>query len=158
LTADPIEAYAPGAGSAIGVKCGDENESWVWIAGDFGTPLVRLSIDDGVTWTTKDPGTWGGVALPMVIGPWWDDLVLVPTDGDDDMHETEDGGLNWSTLNSGLPFDIGAMDRLDIDLDEIIIGSDAGRDLQFSPSNAAEFWDITDAGMPNVRISDIIVG
>lgn len=158
LSADPIEAYAPGAGTAIGVKCGDENDEWVWIGGDFGTPLVRLSIDDGITWTTKDPGTWGGVALPFVVGSWWDNLFLVPTDTDDDLHETEDGGLNWTTLNAGLPFDVGGMDRLDINLDEIVIGSDAGRDIQYSPNNAAAFEDVSDLGMSNLAITDVIVG
>lgn len=158
LSADPDKMYEPGAGTAIGVKCGDEYESVVWIAGDFGTPLVRLSIDDGATWVTKDPGTWAGVALPFVVGPWWDDLFLVPTDGDDDMHETEDGGLNWATLNASLPIDVGGMDRLDINLDEIVIGSDAGRDIYYSPNNAAGFEDISDLGMTDVRITDVVVG
>jgi hypothetical protein len=139
LSADPTKVYEPGAGSAIGVQCGDESEDWVWIAGDFGGGIkVRNSIDDGATWT--------------------DDLVLVPTDGDDDMFETEDGGLNWTTLNTALPFDVGGMDRLDINLDEIVIGSDAGRDIQYSPNNAASFEDISDVSMVDVPVTDVIIG
>jgi hypothetical protein len=159
LSVDPTKVYEPGAGSAIGVQCGDESEDWVWIAGDFGGGIkVRNSIDDGTTWTTKDPGTWNGVALPHIVGPWWDNLVLVPTDGDDTLRETEDGGLNWADLNAALPFDVGGMDRLDINLDEIVIGSDAGRDIQYSPNNAASFEDITDVSMADVPVTDVIIG
>jgi len=160
LTADPIEAYAPGAGSAIGVECGDINEEWVWIAGEFGgTIKVRNSLDDGITWTTKDPGAWSGVALPLVVGPDDDNLVLVPTDGDDDLFETLDGGLNWATLNDTLPYDIGGMDRLYWYLDEIVIGTDAAgaNRVHYSPNNGATLHDIT-AGTPNVAINDLIIG
>lgn len=159
LTADPIGVYDPGAGSAIGVRCGRVNAAWVWIAGDFGGGIkVRNSIDDGSTWTTKDPGTWNGVALPLVLGPNDDNLVLVPTDGDDDLFETRDGGLTWATLNDALPVDVGGMDRLDINLDEIIFGSDAGRDIRYTPNNGVSLHDLTDVSMDNVAITDVIVG
>lgn len=159
LSADPIKAYDPGAGSAIGVHCADFNEEWVWIAGAFGGTLkVRVSIDDGATWTTKDPGTWNGVALPIVLGPDDDNLVLVPTDGDDDLFETEDGGLVWATLNAALPFDVNGMDRLDLNLDEIIMGSDADRGIRYSPNNGVTLHDLSDVAMANVRVSDLIIG
>jgi hypothetical protein len=159
LSADPIKAYDPGAGSAIGVHCADFNEEWVWIAGEFGgTAKVRVSIDDGATWTTKDPGTWSGVALPIVLGPDWDNLVLVPTDGDDDLFETEDGGLNWATLNNSLPFDVAGMDRLDLNLDEIVMGSDADRGIRYSPNNGVTLHDLSDVAMANVKVSDLIIG
>lgn len=159
LTADPIKAYDPGAGSAIGVQCADLNEEWVWIAGAFGgTIKVRVSIDDGATWSTRDPGSWSGVALPLVVGPDDDNLVLVPTDGDDNLFETEDGGLNWATLNAALPFDVNGMDRLDLNLDEIMMGSDAGRSIRYSPNNGATLHDLSDVAMANVRVSDLIIG
>lgn len=155
-----LTMFDPGVDSeSIAVVCGDELLQLVWVFGDFGAGVkVRVSIDDGATWTTKDPGSWAGNAYPGVVGPYWDDLMLIATDGDDDMHETEDGGLNWLTLNAGLPFDIGGMDRLDINLDEIVIGSDADKTIQYSPNNAATFEDVTDAGMPNVQITSVIVG
>jgi hypothetical protein len=158
LVADPTQAYAPGAGSVINVRCGDKNTDWVWIAGDFGVPMVRLSIDDGATWTTKDPGTWAGVAQPIVVGPDSDDLVLVATDGDDDLHETEDGGLIWTTLNAALPFDIGGMDRLDVNPNEMVFGSDADRNTRYTPNRGVTLHDITNGLLPNVAITEIVVG
>jgi hypothetical protein len=159
LSADSIKAYDPGAGSAIGVHCADLNEEWVWIAGEFGGAVkVRVSIDDGATWSTRDPGTWNGVALPIVLGPDDDNLVLVPTDGDDDLFETDDGGLNWATLNAALPFDVNGMDRLDLNLDEIMIGSDADRGIRYSPNNGVTLHDLSDVAMANVRVSDLIIG
>lgn len=159
LTTDPAVVYNPAAGDTIGVRCGDLNENWVWIAGDFGTPLVRLSEDDGATWITKDPGTWVGVVTSFVVGPDDDNLVLAVTDGDDDLHETEDGGLNWDTLNAAMPFDVSAMDRLYFNLDEIVFGVDAaGADrVRYTPNNGTDLEDIT-AGTPNFKVNDLIVG
>jgi hypothetical protein len=160
LSADPVKVYEPGAGSAIGVRCGDLVEERVWIAGEFGGTLkVRLSLDDGTTWTTKDPGTWSGTALPLVVGPDEDDLVLVPTTGDDDLFQTWDGGLNWDTLNNALPYDIGAMARLYWYLDEILIGTSiAGVSrAHYSVNEGATFHDVT-AGLPNVAIKDLVIG
>lgn len=154
------EKYDPGAGSAINVVCGDEYSEWIWICGDFGgTDKVAVSIDGGDNWIIKDPGTWNGVAQPMLIGPDNDNIVLVATNGDDDMFETEDGGLSWHTLQDNLPFDLGAVDRLDINPDEAIIGADtAGADrVRYTPNEFDTLHDIT-VGTPNSPVTSVIVG
>lgn len=159
LLSDPTAVYVPGAGTDINVKCGSKDADWVWISGDFaGDNKVCVSINDGGAWTVKLAPAGVGVAIPLVVGPDDDNAVLVPTDTTDDLYATVNGGLSWTTPNVNLPFNVGAMDVLDLNPSEIMVGDRAAADVRYSPNGGVSFHDIS-FGLPAGKpVRDLIIG
>ena len=160
LAAGPIKVYEPGAGDYANVLCGGENKEWVWIAGNFGVPKLRVSIDYGVTWITKDPG-WANTASPFHVGPSSDNLVEAILD-DNSVQETDDGGLTWVQRSADIGVVTYSMDRLDVHPDEEVTGADLTEAgvvrVQYTPNNFGSNNDVTGTIPPDAFVTSVIVG
>jgi hypothetical protein len=78
-----------------------------------------------------------------------------------EIHETTDAGASWQEKASGItsPLQILALDRLDINLSEVVFGCEdntADRS-DYSPNAGANLDDIT-AGTPAADTTGVIVG
>jgi hypothetical protein len=126
LNADGEIVFEPGAGTDIGVQCGRFDADVVWVAGDFdGTNAVEKSENAGTSFAVKDPGTFGAVSA-FIVGPDSDERVLIFDSADGEISETIDDGVSWSQKKTGLGYDCHALDRLDINVEEVVFGNDSG--------------------------------
>ena len=144
LNADGTIVFNPGAGTDIGVQCGRFDADMVWVAGDFdGTNTVEKSEDAGTSFTVKDDGTFTAVSA-FIIGPDSDERVLI-FDTAGAIEETIDDGVSWSQKESGLGYDCHAMDRLDINVEEVIFGNDSGAThvVDYSVNTGQDLEDYT---------------
>ena len=128
LENDATIEYDPQAGSEVQLQCGDLNTYWVWAVGDFGTESVVLFDDiGGKYWVTDNQSPyWYFPAHPLLVGPDDDQLALVHTHNDNKLFETYwigDDGPYWIELTEDTPFHINSMDRLDVNLDDLLIGT-----------------------------------
>lgn len=158
MSANPDIVFEPGLGSEIGVICGRDSADNIWIVGDFGaTDVIEKSEDAGDTFDVKDDGTFGTIEA-FAIGPDSDDRVLVVTD-DIDVIETIDNGTNWTNINAGIAFNVNALARLAIALEEIIFGNDAGaiNNIDYSIDSGGSFEDLTTAVFPIRDVTRVIV-
>ncbi len=158
MLSNPEVVFQPGLGNDIGVICGRESANNIWIGGAFGTTdVVEKSEDAGDTFEVKDDGTFGTVEA-FTIGPDSDDRVLIVTD-DVDIEETIDSGAIWTNINTGIGFNVNAIARLAISLEEIIFGNDSGvtNNIDYSIDIGENFEDLTVAPFPAEDVKRIIV-
>lgn len=164
LTADGTTVFDPGSGDNIGVQCGKFNANVVWVAGNFGgTDTVEKSEDAGASFSVKDPGTFDPVTS-FVVGPDSDDRVLVITDVagsavSGSIQETTDSGATWDEKDSGLGFVSKAVGRLDINVEELVTGNEAGANdnIHYSPNTGEDQEDYS-TGFPTQDVTGVIVG
>jgi hypothetical protein len=164
LLSDGTTVFNPGAGDNIGVQCGKFDANTVWIAGNFGgTDTVEKSENAGSSFTVKDPATFDPVTS-FVVGPDSDDRVLVFTDTSSSVistsiHETTDNGASWDQKDSGLGFTSKAVERLDINVEELVTGNEAGANdnIHYSPNTGQDLEDYS-TGFPAQDVTKVIVG
>lgn len=166
LNADGTVVFEPGGGADIGVECSETNGDVVWIAGDFdGNNTVEKTENAGTSFVVKDPGTFQP-ATTFKVGPVTDEIVLVATESSGSIglvsiEETRNDGTAWSEKNAGLsaPARIRALDRLDINDAEIVLGNSnaATHRADYSPNTGDDLDDIT-PGTPAFNATGAIVG
>lgn len=160
--------FNPGDGSSIRVRCGDYDSGIVWVAGDFGSTdsLMKYDSVEGIYWTSQNPTWWPLPAGPLQVGPGDDNLVMIPTNPYWYLHENYFVGdlMYWTTRNWNLPFDVGALDRWDINIDELLIGNEDivyfyadSNIVEFSPNIGQGFGDVSD-GLSGINVTSLIVG
>jgi hypothetical protein len=164
LGADGSVVFQPGAGTDIGVQTGKKDADVVWIAGDFGgTDTVEKSEDAGTSFNVKDDASFDPVTS-FVVGPDSDERVLIFTDAgasvaSAEIHETIDDGASWSQKNSGLGFVSKDVARLDINVEELVTGNEAGAsdNIDYSPNTGQDLEDYS-TGFPTQDVTKVIVG
>jgi hypothetical protein len=166
LTSDGVTVFDPGAGADIGVACSRTNSEVIWVAGEFdGTNTVERSDDGGNSFGVVDPGTFAPVTA-FRVGPDSDErclaaLLVSGTVDTVEIHETTDAGASWQEKASGItsPLQILALDRLDINLSEVVFGCEdntADRS-DYSPNAGVDLDDIT-TGTPAADTTGVSVG
>lgn len=158
MLTDPTIVFEPGQGGNIGVICGRDKAGTIWVAGEFdGTNTVLKSIDAGATFEVKDDGSFGAIEA-FVIGPDTDDRALIVTN-DIDIIETIDSGVTWTNLNAGIGFNVNAIARLGISVEEVIFGNDAGGadNIDYSIDSGGSFEDLTTVDFPVQDVTRVIV-
>lgn len=146
LDADGSLVFSPGAGTVIGVQCGDLDADVIWVAGNFGgTDRVAKSDDAGNTFEIKDDGSLGTV-YAFTVGPKDDNRVYV-SDSNAVYTETLDDGVTWDIRNNTtVIFDAAAIARLDVDLEEMVFANEysAGdlHNIDFSPNSGIQLEDV----------------
>ncbi len=158
LSAFPTIIFEPGQGSDIGVICGKEDASTIWIGGDFGdTDVLEKSENAGTTFTVKDDGTFGTVNI-FHVGPDSDDRVLL-VDDNVNIEETVDGGTNWTTINAAVGFTINAIARLATDVKEAVFGnaSSVTNNIDYSLDSGENMEDFTTGVFPTDDVNNVIV-
>jgi hypothetical protein len=163
LASDGTTVFEPGTGDNIGVQCGKFDADVVWVAGNFGgTDTVEKSEDAGSSFDVKDPGTFDP-ATSFVVGPDSDGRVLVFADAgasvvSSSIQETTDSGTSWEEKNSGLGFVSKAVERLDINVEEIVTGNEAGAsdNIHYSPNTGQDLEDYS-TGVPTQDVTKLIV-
>ncbi len=139
------------SGTDIGVQCGRFDADVVWIAGDFiGTDVVEKSEDAGATFVVKDDGTFG-VVEAFAVGPDSDDRVLI-ADDNVNIEETIDSGANWTNINTTTGFNVNTIARLDINIEEVVFGNDAGvsDNIDYSINSGGDMEDFTTGDFPTI--------
>lgn len=163
LGSDATLSYDPGAGSEIGVMCGDFDPYFIWASGQLGgTDRVVLTEDSNYWYVQNvyDVNYWYDDALPLLVGPGDDSKVTVAVEGT--LHETYFVGesLYWMSY-PGAPFiEIGAFDRLDINRDEVLAGTYWYDDTvisAYSPSSGEVWGDVTGV-LPSAAVTSVIFG
>ena len=158
LAISPTIVFEPGQGTDIGVICGKENASTVWIGGDFGgTDVLEKSENAGTTFVVKDDGSFAGVNA-FHVGPDSDDRVLL-ADDNVNIEETVDGGTTWTTINTGVGFAINAIARLATDVKEAVFGnaSSVTNNIDYSLDSGANMEDFTTGVFPTDDVKSVIV-
>ena len=125
LATDGTTVFNPGAGDNIGVQCGLSNADIIWIGGKFdGTNKLEKSEDGGTTFTVKDDATFADIET-FIVGPDSDNRVLV-ADKTIEIQETVNSGATWQQINSSAGFNINAIARLGINVQESVFGGITG--------------------------------
>ncbi len=158
LATNPSVVFDPGKGGNIGVICGKEAATTVWIGGNFGdTDVLEKSENAGTTFTVKDDGTFGFVTA-FQVGPDSDNRVLL-ADNNVNIEETVDGGTNWATINTGVGFTINAIARLATDIKEAVFGnaSSVTDNIDYSLDSGANMEDFTTGVFPTDDVKSVIV-
>jgi hypothetical protein len=164
LLSDGTTVFNPGVGDNIGVQCGKFDANIVWIAGNFGgTDTIEKSENAGSSFVVKDPATFDPVTS-FVVGPDSDDRVLVFADAggsvaSSSIQETTDNGASWNQKDSGLGFVSKAVERLDINVEEIVTGNEAGSsdNIHYSPNTGQDLEDYS-TGFPTQDVTKVIIG
>lgn len=159
LLSNATLVFEPGSGTDIGVICGKESANTVWVAGEFdGTNVLEKSTDAGSTFVVKDDGTFG-VVEAFAVGPDSDDRVII-ADDNVNIEETLDSGDVWTTINSGVGFNINTIVRLATDIKESVFGNDAGaaNNIDYSLDSGANMEDYTTGVFPIIDdVTDVII-
>lgn len=164
LDSDGSIVFEPGAGDNIGVQCGRKDADVIWIAGNFGgTDTVEKSEDAGASFSVKDDGSFDPVTS-FAVGSDDDERVLIFTDAGGSVastaiYETIDDGASWEQKNSGLGFVSKAVERLDINVEELVTGneSNAMDNIDYSPNSGEDLEDYS-AGFPTQDVTSLVVG
>jgi hypothetical protein len=163
LLSDGTTVFNPGGGDNIGVQCGKFNSDVIWVAGNFGgTDTIEKSENGGGSFSVKDPGTFDPVTS-FIVGPDSDDRVLVFADAggsvaSSSIQETTDNGASWDEKDSALNFISKAIARLDINVEELVTGNEAGAsdNIHYSPNDGEDLEDYS-TGFPTQDVTRIIV-
>lgn len=161
LAADGNLVFSPGAGSVIGVQCGDLDADVIWVAGGFGgTDTVAKSENAGGTFVIKDDGTIGTIRA-FAVGPN-DDIRVYVSDSNQVYLETIDDGVTWIIRNNvDVIFDAAVIARLDTSLEEMVFGNEysAGNlhNVDFTPNSGINLEDIATTEIKSA-IEDAIIG
>ncbi len=159
LNDDGSLIFDPGNGDDIGVQCGREDATVVWVAGKFdGTNTVEKSTDSGSSFVVKDDATFGDVEA-FVVGPDSDDRVLI-ADDNVNIEETIDSGDNWTNRNTTTGFNVNAIARLDINVQETVFGNDASAtdNIDYSVNSGVDMEDFTTGDFPiDKDVTSVIV-
>lgn len=162
LTANATVSYNPGAGSEVNLMAGDLSSYYVWAVGAFaGTDKVVLTQDGGNYWYVQDEGTWSGVARPVLVGPGDDLLLTTSTDLYFWQNRFAGGDIYW--VERTLPGTIWAVDRLDDNFDNTIIGAywytgDSSQLVHYSPNSGFNWENVTGVLTPPKSITAIAFG
>lgn len=164
-----LSVYQPGDGASVNVLAGDLTSYFCWAVGDFGGYNRVILTEDGSYWYQKNPDPfvqyWYGVAGPAVIGPGEDTRLMVCVNDDFALHETYFVGdaLYWFT-EPAVPTQVGAVDRLDYNPDEVLVGAwyatywySEANIVFYSPS-AGQVWGDVSFGLTGVAVTNIIFG
>jgi len=126
LSSDASLLYDPSAGSAVNLMAGDYDAYFIWAAGHFGGNDRAVATEDGVYWYVKNFSPfdyWYGEGSPLLVGPGTDNLVTISVNDNDVIHETYFvGDLLYWTDHKPVPIDVSAFDRLDTNVEEVLIG------------------------------------
>lgn len=159
INADATTVFEPLAGDDIGVQCGRFNADIVWVAGAFDdTNTVEKSEDAGTLFAIKDDGTFGDVKA-FIVGPGSDDRVLI-ADDNVNIEETLDSGTIWTNINTATGFNVNAIARLDINVEEVIFGNDASAsdNIDYSVNSGVDMEDFTTGDFPtDADVTSVIV-
>lgn len=156
LDADAEVTFNPGAGTEVNLMAGDINSGWVWATGDFGSPdKVALTTDGGSYWFAQNEVDWTGVARPILVGPGDDSLLTTSTGLSFWQNRYEDDTIYW--IERYIPGEIWAVDRLDINVEETVIGGYWYTDglVYYSPNSGFQWETVTD-GLPTATITTVI--
>lgn len=156
LESAAVVVFDPGAGSVVNLMAGDINAYWIWAVGDFGgTAKVVLSTDGGSFWYEQNEAGWTGAARPILVGP-----------GNDSLLTTSIGTTLWQNRYDGdyiywieryIPGEIWSVDRIDLDVEETVIGAYWYTDglVYYSP-NSGFNWETVTKNLPVATITSII--
>jgi len=160
LSSPATVSYDPGSGSEVNLMAGDLSSYWVWASGNFGgTNRVVATFTGGQAWYIQDDGTLVGTARPILVGPG--DDALVTTSGGTILYQNRFEGATQYWVDRNIPFSVWALDRVDINFEDIAVGaywySGLSQLVEWSPSSGLLWGDIT-AGLPDVTITSIVLG
>lgn len=169
LDLDAVLSHNPGSGDRVNVMAGDYDAYFIWASGDFGDNDKVIATEDGNYWYVRSHVPfeiyWYGDAEPILVGPGDDNLVTVMTNANFTIHQTYWIGENLYWLQDPtLPFEVGAFDRQDLSVSEILIGIGTAvywyvdsNIVNYSPDDGFTWGDNSD-GLSGSKITSIIFG
>lgn len=159
LSADGSIVFQPSAGDNIGVQCGRFDNDVVWIGGNFdSTNKLEKSENAGTSFAVKDDATFADIEA-FVVGPDSDDRVLV-ADETIEIQETVNDGDTWTQINASVGFNINAIARLAVNVEESIFGNDLGvsNAITYSVNRGDDMEDFTTGVFPTTSdVTGVIV-
>lgn len=161
LLEDGISSFNPGDGTEVNVMAGDLSGYWIWAAGDFGaTDKVVRSTDRGAFWYVMNDWSDSLAAHPILVGPG-DDMLVTTSNGLTLQQTRVEGDSFYWIDRATLNFGVWAIDRLDENVDNLVVGaywySGLNQLVNHSANSGLQWADLTLA-LPDAIITSVVAG
>lgn len=155
LDANALLTFNPGAGSEVNLMAGDIVSYWVWAVGDFGGTDKVVLTTDTYYWYVEDDGTFGaGAARPILVGPGNDSLLTTSVGLSFWQNRYESDTIYW--IERYIPGEIWSVDRVDLDVEETVIGAYWYPALVNYSPNSGFNWQDLGANLPTAPVTSVI--